>query len=212
MELSTYIMIMGGTLFRKVAAMAKLRKDFKNPDKLPRAYDQRTFTLDSMINLEIKFKNKVMKTSVYIKMDTHDQLLLLEGLQLKMMTSPVCVTSSRNDTGDSHPIKQPARWMPFVVCREVARQVQKMQDSRIVVPSSSHGPVQLSWYARKFCRHLNATTKADQFPILRTDDLLDQIGYFSTLDLASGYWEIPCTQTLKSRLCSQLPLDFMSSE
>ena len=31
------------------------------------------------------------------------------------------------DTGDSRPIKQPARRMPFAVRREVARQVQKMQ-------------------------------------------------------------------------------------
>ena len=75
------ITIMGRTMFRKVAAVAKLRKkDFKNPDKQPRTYDQRTFTLDGMINMEIKFKDKVMKTPVYIKMDAHDQLLLSEGL------------------------------------------------------------------------------------------------------------------------------------
>ena len=30
--------------------------------------------------MEIKFKDKVMKTPVYIKMDAHDQLLLSEGL------------------------------------------------------------------------------------------------------------------------------------
>ena len=61
--------------------MAKLRKkDFKNPDKQPTTYDQRTFTLDGMINMEIKFKDKAMKTPVYIKMGAHDQLLLSEGL------------------------------------------------------------------------------------------------------------------------------------
>ena len=39
-------------------------------------------------------------------------------------------------------------------------------------------------------RALNAVTKADTFPLLRVDDLLDQLGrakYFSTLDLASGF-------------------------
>lgn len=40
---------------------------------------------------------------------------------------------------------------------------------------------------------LNSVTKADTFPLPRIDDLLNQLGeskFFSTLDLASGYWQI----------------------
>lgn len=48
----------------------------------------------------------------------------------------------------------------------------------------------------RFCmdyQGLNSVTKKDNFPFPRIDDLLNQIGesrYFSTLDLASGYWQI----------------------
>ena len=43
-------------------------------------YDHRPFAIDGRMDLNICFKNKEMKTPVYIKMDAHDQLLLLEGV------------------------------------------------------------------------------------------------------------------------------------
>ena len=48
----------------------------------------------------------------------------------------------------------------------------------------------------RFCidyRVLNFVTKPDVFPLPRINDLLDQLGkskYYTTLDLASGYWQI----------------------
>ena len=49
----------------------------------------------------------------------------------------------------------------------------------------------------KFCIDfwpLNKITIHDRYPLPRIDDLLDQLGrsrFFTSLDLASGYWRIP---------------------
>ena len=63
----------------------------------------------------------------------------------------------------------------------------------------------------RFCvdyRRLNAVTKKDVYPLPRIDDILDTLSetkYFSTLDLASGYWQIemdPATKTSQHMLAS----------
>ena len=64
--------------------------------------------------------------------------------------------------------------------------------------------------SHRFCvdyRKLNSVIKADTYPLPRIDDLLDQLGkssYFSTLDLASGFWQIkihPASQE-KTAFCT----------
>ena len=105
------------------------------------------------------------------------------------------------DTGEALPKKQRLRRMPFPVREEVSKQLQKMQDSGVIQPSTSPwaSPVVLVRKkdgTHRFCvdyRELNSVTKQDTFPLPRVDDLLDQLGetcYFSSLDLASGYWQI----------------------
>ena len=105
------------------------------------------------------------------------------------------------NTGDSTPIKQSVRRMPFSVRQEVARQIQDMQKGNIIQPSRSPwaSPVVLVRKrdgTHRFCvdyRRLNAVTKPDTFPLPRIDDLLDQLGeakYFSNLDLAAGFRQI----------------------
>jgi len=61
------ITIMGGTLFKKVAAVAHLRKkNFKSCDKQALNYD---CPLDGWIDLDITFGDKTIKTPVYSKMN-----------------------------------------------------------------------------------------------------------------------------------------------
>ena len=109
------------------------------------------------------------------------------------------------DTGDAAPQRCPSRRMPFVVREEVhvAKQLDRMQAAGVIEPSMSPWSSAVVMVRKKdgshrFCvdyRHLNAVTKADtyMYPLPRIDDLLDQLGcckFFSTLDLASGYWQI----------------------
>ena len=105
------------------------------------------------------------------------------------------------DTGDASPIKQQVRRMPFAVRQEVARQLREMQRAGVIRPSNSPWASPVVLVRKKdgslrFCidfRALNSITKPDTFPLPRIDDLLDQLGrakHFSTLDLASGFWQI----------------------
>ena len=72
---------MGEELFKNRATVNQLKKkDFKKLYKIPKTYSRQTFTLDGQMQLEISFEEEKMKTSVYIKMDAYDQLLLSEGV------------------------------------------------------------------------------------------------------------------------------------
>ena len=105
------------------------------------------------------------------------------------------------DTGDTPSKKQPPRRMPFMVREEVAKQLKSMQRDGVIQPSNSPWSSPVVMVRKKdgshrFCvdyRALNSVTKADTYPLPRIDDLLDQLNgarYFSTLDLASGFWQV----------------------
>ncbi len=83
------ITIIGGSLFKKVATTASLKKrDCKKSDKTPRTYVHEPFTLDGMMELDVAFGEQTMRTAVYVKMDAHDQLMLSEGVcrQLEILS------------------------------------------------------------------------------------------------------------------------------
>ena len=92
------ITIMGQELFARVAAAARLRKkNFRRPDKVPCTYDQKTFHLEGCMDLDLSFADKTMKTTAYVKMDAHDQLLLSEsvGRQLGIVSYHPSVSSGK---------------------------------------------------------------------------------------------------------------------
>ena len=67
----TDITTMGGKLFKKMVAAARLKNwELKKPDRVPRIYDRKEFHTWQV--QEIVFDGKVLCTPIYIKMDDHE--------------------------------------------------------------------------------------------------------------------------------------------
>ena len=105
------------------------------------------------------------------------------------------------DTGDAHPIRQAARRIPPHKKEEVSKLLQDMLQKDIVERSSSPWASPIVLVKKKdgstrFCvdyRKLNSVTRKDAYPLPRIDDTLDTLHgsmWFTTLDLASGYWQV----------------------
>jgi hypothetical protein len=108
----------------------------------------------------------------------------------------------RIDTGNSSPIFVRQYRLSPMQRQEVDRNVNEMLKNNIITESLSpySSPVLLVKKAdgtMRFCidfRRLNAITKKDVYPLPRIDETLDKLGsakFYSTLDLQSGFWQIP---------------------
>ena len=108
------------------------------------------------------------------------------------------------------PLRQPYRRQSPAVRREEMAQVQQMLSSNVIRPSNSPWASPVVMVRKKdgslrFCvdfRQLNAAKVKDAHPLPRIDDLLDALHgakWFSTLDLKSGYWQVPITEQDKAK-------------
>ncbi|CAM5167446.1 unnamed protein product [Natator depressus] len=114
------------------------------------------------------------------------------------------------DTGNARPIRvQPYRVSPQVKTA-IEREIQDMLQMGVIRPSESAwaSPVVLVPKPDgeiRFCmdyRKLNAVTRPDNYPMPRTDELLEKLGrdqFISTLDLTKGYWQVPLDESAKER-------------
>jgi transposase InsO family protein len=93
---------------------------------------------------------------------------------------------------------------------EAEKQVTELLEKGMITPASGawSSPVVLvrkkdnKW---RFCidyRKLNAVTQQDAYPLPRIDESLDALSgskYFSTLDLTSGYWQVPLDEDAQEK-------------
>lgn len=108
------------------------------------------------------------------------------------------------------PIRQPMRRQPESLKGDMNEEVKKMLSKGVIRPSSSpwSSPVVMvrkkngSW---RFCidyRKLNAVTHQDAYPLPRIDATLESLAgstLFTTLDLASGYWQVEIEEDDKEK-------------
>ena len=106
------------------------------------------------------------------------------------------------DVGNARPIKSAPYRLNPQNREKLKEHIQEMLDLDIIEESNSPwaSPIVLvkkSDGTDRFCcdyRKLNALTIKDSYPLPRIDETLDMLSgshYFSTLDLRSGFWQIP---------------------
>lgn len=106
------------------------------------------------------------------------------------------------DTGQSPPIRQGLRRIPFALRKRVDEMIHDMLKQGVITGSRSPWASPIVLVKKKdgdhhFCvdyRRLNQVTKLGVFPLPRANDTLDLLAgtkFFTALDLAYGYWQVP---------------------
>ncbi|XP_078476235.1 uncharacterized protein LOC144737431 [Lampetra planeri] len=120
------------------------------------------------------------------------------------------------DTGDSAPIRQnPFRLSPAEK-DHVKSAIDDMLAADIISPSTSPWGAPIVLVKKqdgslRFCvnfRRLNKISVADAYPLPRMDESLDALAgarFFSTLDLLSGFWQLPLDDDSKPKTAFRTP-------
>ena len=112
------------------------------------------------------------------------------------------------NTGDSAPIRQPPRHIPFALRKKVEKPVEDTIKKKVVHLSKRPWASPVALVAKKnretrFCvdyRKLNSVTMMDVYPLPKIDDMLESLAkvcVFSALDLASGFWQVEVDKALQ---------------
>ena len=109
---------------------------------------------------------------------------------------------------NKEPIKSKPYPLPHALRGEVTKEVQKMIDLGVVEPSSSPYASPIVMVKKKdgsirfWCdyRKLNQVTVTDAEPIPDQEEIFAKLArdkYFTKIDLAKGYWQVPLTDNAK---------------
>ena len=125
------------------------------------------------------------------------------------------------DTGDAAPIKQRFYRTSHKNQAFIEEEINHLLQKRLITPSNSPWSSPVVVVERKngklcLCvdyRKLNNVTKKDSYPLPRIDDMLETLSgsqWFSSLDLANGFWQVELDPTTKKRQHSLQNLEYMN--
>ena len=114
------------------------------------------------------------------------------------------------ETGDHHPVRRRMYRVPQAQRESLFRHTEMMEKSGVIRRSDSPWQSPVLVIKKKDntdrivvdMRDLNKVCRPSLHPLPHLDDVLDVIGgskWFSTLDLMSGYWQIPLTEQAKPK-------------
>lgn len=120
-------------------------------------------------------------------------------------------------TGDVPPIKERYRPLPPAMYKEMKTLLADMLEKGVIRDSCSPWAAPIVLVRKKdgslrFCvdyRRLNAVTHKDAFPLPRIEETLTNLTHaewFSTLDLASGYWQVAMDAKDREKTAFTTPL------
>lgn len=168
------------------------------------------------INLPVHLEELYIKSCTELNDDQSEQVArLLNQFSNSFSKGPedigkTNVVQHKINTGEHAPIKQSPRRVPLQRKETVRTHIDQMMKNGKIEESSSPWASPIVLVAKKdgttrFCidyRKLNDVTIKDSYPLPKIDESLDMLGgstWFSTLDLASGYWQIEMAEEDKGK-------------
>ena len=123
------------------------------------------------------------------------------------------------DTSGAPPVRIAPRRLPIHQQQEVREHIDKLRDHHIIRPSNSPWSAPIVVVRKpdnsiRLCvdyRQLNNITVKDAFPMPRIDDAIDAMSgarYFTTIDLASGYWQVGMDKDARRKSAFVTPFGF----
>ena len=157
---------------------------------------------DVISRLRTNHLNQEEKANLITLCSRYSDVFYIEGERLTFTNK----IKHRIRTIDEVPVHTKNYRYPFVHRQEVRDQIEKMLEQGIIRPSESawSSPIWVvpkkmdasgkqKWRLVVDFRKLNEKTLDDKYPIPNITDVLDKLGkchYFTTLDLASGFYQV----------------------